>query len=217
MDYITTQTILSPIRRGFDPGFVNYKKGCTRFAAVSDKAYQLLVHSQWFYPGTLASSTTQTGHHDILIAEIYLKVALNTINQIKSFLSDLLIVSESGISVTSSADLIVIQPGNYIHVTMEVKPSKPPFTGYWTRRGLDGIETTIVNDNSKYMYKDSNSILIVDIDANDVGFYTLYVTNGVDSGHNEPPVILQFFGTYYSNLDIYGISVLQMFPDMFHL
>jgi hypothetical protein len=33
-------------------------------------------------PGTLASSTTKTGRHDI--AEILLKVALNTINQIKS-------------------------------------------------------------------------------------------------------------------------------------
>jgi hypothetical protein len=25
------------------PGFVNYKKGCTQFAAASDKVYQLLV------------------------------------------------------------------------------------------------------------------------------------------------------------------------------
>ena len=31
-------------RRGFVPGFVNYKKECTRLAAVSDKVYQLLVH-----------------------------------------------------------------------------------------------------------------------------------------------------------------------------
>jgi hypothetical protein len=36
----------------------------------------------WFSPGTPASSTTKTGNHDI--AEILLKVALNTINQIKS-------------------------------------------------------------------------------------------------------------------------------------
>ena len=27
MDYLTTHTSLSPIRRGFTPGFVNYKKG----------------------------------------------------------------------------------------------------------------------------------------------------------------------------------------------
>jgi hypothetical protein len=42
----------------------------------------LLAQGQWFSPGTLASSTTKTGFHDI--AEILLKVALNTINQIIS-------------------------------------------------------------------------------------------------------------------------------------
>jgi hypothetical protein len=42
----------------------------------------LLAHGQWFSPGTLASSTTKTGRHDI--AEILLKVTLNTKNQIKS-------------------------------------------------------------------------------------------------------------------------------------
>jgi hypothetical protein len=68
-------------RRGFAPGFVNYKKGCTRLAAASDTVYQLLVHGRWFSPGTRASSTTKTGCHDI--AEILLKVALSTINQIK--------------------------------------------------------------------------------------------------------------------------------------
>jgi hypothetical protein len=44
--------------------FVNDKKGCTRLAAASDKAYQLLAHGQWFFPGTPASSTTKTGRHD---------------------------------------------------------------------------------------------------------------------------------------------------------
>jgi hypothetical protein len=39
----------------------------------------LLAHGRWFSPGTPASSTTKTGRHDI--AEILLKVALNTINQ----------------------------------------------------------------------------------------------------------------------------------------
>ena len=58
----------------FAPGFVNYKKGCTRLAAVSDKVYQLLSHSRWFSAGTPASSTTKTGRHDI--AEILLKVAV---------------------------------------------------------------------------------------------------------------------------------------------
>jgi hypothetical protein len=56
------------------------QKGCTRLAAASDKVYQLLTHGRWFSPGTPASSTTKTGLYDI--AEILLKVALNTINQI---------------------------------------------------------------------------------------------------------------------------------------
>ena len=78
-DYLTTYISLSPIRRGFASSFVNYKIGCTRLAAASDKVYQLLAHGRWF---SLASSTTKTGCHDI--AEILPKVALNTINQIKS-------------------------------------------------------------------------------------------------------------------------------------
>jgi len=58
------------------------QKGCTRLAPASEKAYQLLVHGRWFCPGTPVSSTTKTGRHDI--DEILLKVALTTINQIKS-------------------------------------------------------------------------------------------------------------------------------------
>ena len=57
------------------------QKGCTRLAAASDKAYQLLAQGRWFSPGTPASSTTKTGRHDI--AEILLKVALNTKIQIQ--------------------------------------------------------------------------------------------------------------------------------------
>ena len=53
------------------------QKGCTRLA--SDKVYQLPAHVRWFSPGTPASSTTKTGRHDI--ADILLKVALNTTNQ----------------------------------------------------------------------------------------------------------------------------------------
>jgi hypothetical protein len=71
------------------PGFVNYKNGCTRLAAASDKVYQLLAHGQWFSLGTPASSTTKTGHHDI--AEILLKVALNTKNQIDQIITKSLI------------------------------------------------------------------------------------------------------------------------------
>jgi hypothetical protein len=39
----------------------------------------LLAHGWWFSSGTPASSTTKTSRHDI--AEILLKVALNTKNQ----------------------------------------------------------------------------------------------------------------------------------------
>ena len=45
-----------------------------------DKVYQLLAQGRWFSPGTPASSTTKTGLYDI--AEILLKVALNTKIQI---------------------------------------------------------------------------------------------------------------------------------------
>jgi len=80
---LTAHTSLSPIRRGFAPSFVNYKKGCTRLAAESDKVDQLLAQGWWFSPGTPASSTTKTDRHDI--AEILLKVALNTKIQIHSY------------------------------------------------------------------------------------------------------------------------------------
>jgi len=74
LDYLTTHASLSPIQRGFEPGFVNYNKGWTRLTAASDKAYQLLAHGRWFSPGTPPSSTTKTGPHDI--GEILLKMAL---------------------------------------------------------------------------------------------------------------------------------------------
>ena len=70
------------MRHGFAPGFVDYKKRCTRLAAASDKVYQLLAHGRWFSLGTPASSTPKTGRHDI--AEILLKVALSTKNEMKS-------------------------------------------------------------------------------------------------------------------------------------
>jgi hypothetical protein len=41
---------------------------------LGDKVYQLLAHGRWFSPGTPASSTTNTGRHDI--AEILRKVTL---------------------------------------------------------------------------------------------------------------------------------------------
>ena len=44
---------------------------------LCDKVCQLLVTGQWYSPGTLVSSINKTDRHDI--AEILLKVALNTI------------------------------------------------------------------------------------------------------------------------------------------
>jgi hypothetical protein len=76
---LAAHTSLSPIRRGFAPGFVNYTKGALY---LQPQAYQLLAHGRWFSPGTPASSTTKACRHDI--AEILLKVALSTINQFKS-------------------------------------------------------------------------------------------------------------------------------------
>ena len=65
------------------------QKGCTRPAAASDKVYQLLAHGRWFSPGTPASSTTTTGHHDI--AEILLKMALSTIKSINQSINQSII------------------------------------------------------------------------------------------------------------------------------
>jgi len=56
---LTAHISLSPILCGFAPSFVNYKKGCTRLAAASDKVYQLLAQGRWFSPGTPVSSTTK--------------------------------------------------------------------------------------------------------------------------------------------------------------
>ena len=68
---------------GFAPGFANYKIRRTRFAVSSDKVFSCLP----MVGGSLrvlrrrpAFSTTKTGRHDI--AEILLKVTLNTINKI---------------------------------------------------------------------------------------------------------------------------------------
>ena len=60
----------------------NYKKGALNSQSQVIKFTSCLPMVGGFSPGTPASSTTKTGRHDI--AEVLLKVALNTINQIKS-------------------------------------------------------------------------------------------------------------------------------------
>jgi hypothetical protein len=83
---LTAHTSLSPIRRGFAPSFVNYKKECTRLAATSDKVYQLLAQGRWFSPGTSASSTTKTGRHDIAESGVKTpKIKSNLINKKHNF------------------------------------------------------------------------------------------------------------------------------------
>jgi hypothetical protein len=73
LDYLITHTIW----RGFPPSIVNYKKGCTRLAVASDKVYQLPAHGRWFSPGTPASSTTKTGHHEIAESSIKHNKSIN--------------------------------------------------------------------------------------------------------------------------------------------
>jgi hypothetical protein len=64
---------------GCFPPLLSPRQRARLCTATSDKVYQLLAHGWWFSPGTPASSTTKTGRHDI--AEILLKVALNTKDQ----------------------------------------------------------------------------------------------------------------------------------------
>ena len=51
-----------------------------RFATLCDRVCLRLATGRWFSPGPPVSSTNKSDRHDI--AEILLKVALNTINQI---------------------------------------------------------------------------------------------------------------------------------------
>jgi hypothetical protein len=51
-----------------------------RCITLCDKVCQWLATCQWFSPGTPISSTNKTDHHDI--AEILLKVAINTIKRL---------------------------------------------------------------------------------------------------------------------------------------
>ena len=61
----TLQTTLTyhRCRPSSSPALYDDKQGCARLAC--DKVYQLLAQGRWFSPGTLASSTTKTGRHDI--------------------------------------------------------------------------------------------------------------------------------------------------------
>ena len=88
-------------------------------SSIIDKVYQLLAHGQWFSPGTQASSTTKTGRHDI--AETLLKVALNTINQIKSITDK----TFTGLYCMSNSVGVLYETAYYI----ELLDSLPVFGG----------------------------------------------------------------------------------------
>ena len=72
----------SAVYRGFAPGLCKLQKCCTRLAAANAKAYQFLAHGRWFSQSTPAYYTSKNGCHDL--AEILLKMALNTNNHSKS-------------------------------------------------------------------------------------------------------------------------------------
>ena len=57
-----------------------------RCSTLCDKVWQWRAAGPWFSPCTLVSSTYKTDHHDI--AEILLKVALNTIKQLSKSRSE---------------------------------------------------------------------------------------------------------------------------------
>ena len=82
LDYLITHTNQSTIRRGFAPGFVKYEKG----ALDSEPQVIKLTSCLPMVGGSLRVlgllPPLQTGRHDI--AKTLLKVALNTLNQIKS-------------------------------------------------------------------------------------------------------------------------------------
>jgi hypothetical protein len=63
MKYLTTHTSLSPIRRGFAPGFVNYKKGA-------------------LYSQPQVIKFTKTGRHDIalILLKVYCSDDMSTVN-----------------------------------------------------------------------------------------------------------------------------------------
>ena len=85
---LATHTSLSPIRHGFAPGFLNYKKGCTWLAAASDKVYQLLAHGQWFSP---ASSIIKNWSPWYSWSIVESGVKTQKINQIKSIVLNLIV------------------------------------------------------------------------------------------------------------------------------
>ena len=74
-NHYVTDAVLKNIR----VRFCKLQKRCTWLTAATEKVYQVPAQGRWFSPGTSVSSTTKVSRHDI--AEILLKAALSTINQ----------------------------------------------------------------------------------------------------------------------------------------
>jgi hypothetical protein len=79
LDYLTTHTSLSPIRRGFTPGFVNDKK-----LVHSTRSRKVIKFTSYLSMAGGSLRVLRLLPPLKLVAEILLKVTLNTNNQIKS-------------------------------------------------------------------------------------------------------------------------------------
>ena len=77
---LKTRAGVSPIRRGFAPSFVNYKKGALDSQVIQFTSCLPMVGGSLLVLRLF--STTKSGRHDI--AEILLKVALKHQKAIKS-------------------------------------------------------------------------------------------------------------------------------------
>jgi hypothetical protein len=88
------------------------------------------VLRRWFSPCTPVSSTTKTGRHDI--AEILLKVALNTKNQIKSTKRKRINSDLQNIHIEDRAARIPLKPEVRVECTLFAiyKAGREP-TLYW--------------------------------------------------------------------------------------
>jgi hypothetical protein len=126
LDYLTTHTSLSPLWHESSPGFLNYKKGCTRLAAASDKVYQLLAHGRWFSPGTPAFSTTKAGCHDIQYSQRH--SVINHCDRHITHLSDLdisfVLLNISSKFILHNLECYLLSPKRHIRISKWIKQTK---------------------------------------------------------------------------------------------
>ena len=95
-----------------------------RHTTLCDQVCQWLATGHWFSPGSPVSSTNKTDHHDI--AEILLKVALNTIKQ--TIKKKLITQMKASLWGLFHSELKYIFQTMHIHY---VKTSKTTLKFYW--------------------------------------------------------------------------------------